>query len=110
MGGGGGGVDWVWPAALSGKWGKQGQEVGPLDFTDKAWDLQARWPGGGWGGGLPSALPCPRARERGPQPQASSLGVSKCDRWHGNLCLPTRTMYFSPSSAFQPPHLLLGDL
>lgn len=58
-GGGGGGVDWVWPAALSGKWGKQGQEVGPLDFTDKAWDLQARWPGGGWGGGSTfcSALP-----------------------------------------------------
>lgn len=61
--GGGGGVDWVWPAALSGKWGKQGQEVGLLDFTDKARDLQARWSGGGCGGGLPSALPCPRARE-----------------------------------------------
>ena len=81
--------DWVWPAALPGKWGKQGQEVGPLDFTDKARDLQARWPGGRMGRWPTLCSALPLSKRMRPSAPGQQPGVSKRDRWHGNICLPT---------------------
>lgn len=70
--------------------------MGPV--TDKAQDLQSRWPGGVGDEEVVSPLLGPCVSTRGPQPQTSSQGVRKCDRCHGNTSRVPCPLFSPPAS------------